>query len=190
MSEEHQIALAVERVNAIVASDNIPQETASGLAAQSMAQSLAIATADAAGLLRHVESTMSAVQAAALTRWIETGAGEEDPRYQLIVRAAGQVTADAVGLWREINQTAQQLLASLSNEAVQAEPQAIAVAAKPASAPKKATKSRAKKQASKKKAAKTPAKKKVAKKAKKKPAAAKPAAVKPAPVPEAAASNE
>jgi hypothetical protein len=201
MSEEHPIAIEVDRINAAVTADNLPQETASGLAAQSMAQSLAIATTDAAALLRHVETTMSAVQAAALTRWVEAGAGEEDPHYQVIVRAAGQVTVDAVALWRDINQIAQQLLQSLPGQSASAPTEAIVVESKPVATPKAAAKTRAKKKASKKAAAKTPAKKKVAKKAPRTRAkkssrpghraegkpAAKPA---PAPVPEAAASNE
>lgn len=192
------VAAEVDRINAtvtgIVEGDDIPQETASALAAQSMAQSLAIATADAAALLRHVETTMSAVQAAAFTRWVETGPGEADPHYQVIVRAAAQVIADSVGLWRDINVAAQQLLSSLPGQSPQAE--GIVVEAQPVATPvTKPAKARARKKVAKvaKKAAKPQpkAKTKAAKKAangkgKKKPAA-KPV---PTPVPEAAASGE
>jgi outer membrane biosynthesis protein TonB len=202
MPEQHPIAIEVDHINSAVAADTIPQETASALAAQSMAQSLAIATADATALLRNVETTMSTVQAAALTRWIEAGSGEEDPRYQVIVRAAAQVTADAVALWRDVNTTAQQLLESLVDEGERSEPAAITVEAAPSKPPvrvaKQAPSSKSKKKAAKKAAAKkAPAKKAPAKKAAKKkpskPRAKKTATVKPVPVPvpeAAAASNE
>ena len=204
--QEHEPVTEVDPINAAVVADNIPEETASALAAQSMAQSLAIATSDATALLRSVESAMSAVQSAALTRWIEAGSGEEDPRYQVIVRAAGQVIADAVALWRDINATAQQLLDALTDEGERVEPGSTVVDATSAEAPKSAggkkkkaakkkaakkkasKKAAAKKQAVAKKAAKKPApkaakKKPAAKKAAKKPAAKKQPAVKPVPTP-------
>ena len=193
MPEQSPIVTDVDHINEVVVGGNLPQETAAALAAQSMAQALAIATTDATALLRNVETTMSTVQSAALTRWIEAGTGEEDPRYQVIVRAAGQVLADSVALWRDINVTAQQLLQSLTDAVERPEPGSIDVQAKPAAAAPKAAKSRAKKPASKKvakKAASKPPVKKAAKK--KKPAAKKKPTPKPVPAPiaEAAASNE
>jgi hypothetical protein len=206
MPEQHPIVTEVDRINEVVAAENLPQETAAALAAQAMAQALAIATTDATALLRNVETTMSTVQSAALTRWIEAGTGEDDPRYQVIVRAAGQVLADSLALWRDINATAQQLLQALTAATEHPEPGSIVVEAKPAEAPKggksrakkKATKKVAKKAASKPPVKKAPKKKAAKKPAAKKPAAKKPAAKKPAPapkpvpapVPEAAASNE
>ncbi|HVI02661.1 MAG TPA: hypothetical protein VM869_28340, partial [Enhygromyxa sp.] len=152
-SEQDLIVNGVDPINAVVVADNTPQEAAFALAVQRMAQALAIATTDATALLRTIENAMSGVQSAALTRWIEAGSDEQDPRYQAIVRAAGQVLADAVALWRDINVAAQQLLDALTDPGsmvVEAEP------ATPAVGKKQATKKKAAKKAEKKK---TPAKK-------------------------------
>lgn len=195
MPDQDPNVTEIDHINEVVVGGKLPQETASALAAQSMAQALAIATTDATALLRNVETTMSTVQSAALTRWIEAGTGEDDPRYQVIVRAAGQVLADSVALWRDINVSAQQLLQSLTDAVERPEPGSIDVEAKPVVAPKtqSRSRSRAKKPSGKKVAKKAATKPPVKKAAKKKKSAAKkkptpkPA---PAPIAEAAASNE
>lgn len=181
-SEQGPIVNGVDSTNAVVAADDIPQASTSLSPDQIIAQALALATTDATALLRRVETTMSDVQSAALTRWIEAGSGEDDPRYQTIVRAAGQVLADAVALWRDINVAAQQLLQTLSEEG---ERPGSTVEATPAERPsptlgkKKAAKKKSAAKPKKAAAAKKPASKKAAKKPAKK--AAKKAAQKASP---------
>ncbi len=172
----HQhIAGEIDRINAevtgIITAAKLPEETAAALAAQSMAQSLAIATSDAVALLRNVETMMSAVQAAALTRWVERGGGEDDPGYQRIAAAAGRVTSEAVGLWRDINLSAQQLLHGLTSEGKDSAVESAVASPSASASPKQGKKKASKKKASKKKSSKKSPGKKAAKKKPAKPPA-------------------
>jgi hypothetical protein len=181
----------------------IDHATTATLAAQSLANSVAIAVSDATTALRNVQAIMTTVQSVAMARWLASG--ERDDSFQQIASTATQITRDAVRLWQEVQATAQTVLAgdgssttaSASEES--RETTNTSRVAKPAArkstkkAARKPTKPVAAKRAGKSVAAKKPVKAKpAAKKAGKKAAAAKPAGkhrkprAKPAPAPAAA----
>lgn len=188
----------------------IDHATTATLAAQSLANSVAIAVSDATTALRNVQAIMTTVQSVAMARWLASG--ERDDSFQQIASTATQITRDAVRLWQEVQATAQTVLAgdgssttaSASEES--RETTNTSRVAKPAArkstkkAARKPTKPVAAKRAGKSVAAKKPvkpkpaAKKPAAKKAGKKAAAAKPAGkhrkprAKPAPAPAPAAA--
>jgi hypothetical protein len=165
----------------------IDHATTATLAAQSLANSVAIAVSDATTALRNVQAIMTTVQSVAMARWLASG--ERDDSFQQIASTATQITRDAVRLWQEVQATAQTVLAgdgassttASASEESRETTNTSRVAKPPArkstkKAARKPTKPVAAKRAGKSVAAKKPVKAKpAAKKAGKKAAAAKPA---------------
>ena len=114
---------AIRRINLEVTGETVaerhehvaklPQRTAASMAAQSMAQSLAIAVGDASDMLRNVETIMTTTQGVAMAHWLEQPSVAE---YEQILHAATGAIAEAARLWQDIARSAKDLLVTLPTD--------------------------------------------------------------------------